>query len=55
MHIDPMIGIIRYEEDVRAAEQRIAQLRALEERAQARVRRRETPARGLRRLLPRGA
>jgi hypothetical protein len=52
MHIDPMIGIIRYEEDVREAETRIAQLRALEERG-GRVTRKKARPRGIRRLLPR--
>ena len=57
MYIDPMIGIIRYEEDVRRAEERIRHLQALEERArdghaEARHARRAGRARGLRGLLP---
>jgi hypothetical protein len=53
MHIDPMIGIIRYEEDVRAAELRIARLRALEERREDRPASGARPRRALHRLLPR--
>lgn len=58
MYIDPMIGIIRYEEDVRRAEERIQHLRALEERRAAeraddRGARRPRRAHGLRSLLPR--
>ncbi|GAA3646987.1 hypothetical protein [Microbacterium marinilacus] len=54
MYIDPMIGIVRYEEHVREAEERIARLRALEERRRSDAEPRPArPARGLRRLLPR--
>lgn len=56
MYIDPMIGIVRYEEHVREAEERIARLRALEERRGSATKPRPTRAvRGLRRLLPRHA
>lgn len=57
MYIDPMIGILRYEEDVRRAEERIRMIRALEERREtertaARRARRAGGRGGLRALLP---
>ncbi|MBO3664064.1 hypothetical protein [Microbacterium stercoris] len=57
MYIDPMIGILRYEEDVRRAEERIRMIQALEERqaaerSSARRARRTEPRGLLRALLP---